>query len=278
VAAIQGMSPELRKRIVTGFVGAAALLLLIAFGGSVGIFILATGLSLLMIDEFSRIVFSLEDQEEKRYALLFAAWLIALGALILAHTEFELLVFSFLALFIYYLVTAQRHAEQMAVHFKELMFSIFGLLYLAALPTFLPKIHGAPNGAHWVIVFLFINWATDTGAYFAGRKYGKTPLYPLISPKKTREGGIGGLVTAWVVTLVYKLILFHGMPWGAVIIVPPLVSCVAQAGDLCESLLKRAFDRKDSGSFLPGHGGFLDRFDGVVFSLPIMYACIRIFA
>ena len=86
------------------------------------------------------------------------------------------------------------------------------------------------------------------------------------------------MATAWIVTLLYKLILFRGMPWAAVIIVPPLVSATAQAGDLCESLLKRAFDCKDSGSLLPGHGGFLDRFDGVVFSLPIMYACIRIFS
>ena len=183
------LNPELRKRVITGLLGGAALLLVIIFGGGVGIFLLATALSLVMIDEFSRMVFGMADREEKRYVLLFSAWFIALGAALLPHTEFELLVFSFLGLFIYYLVAAKRHLDQLNAHFKDLMFSIFGLVYLALLPTYLPKIHGAPNGVHWVIVFLFINWATDTGAYFAGRKYGRTKLYALISPKKTREGG-----------------------------------------------------------------------------------------
>jgi phosphatidate cytidylyltransferase len=274
---MSSVSPELRKRVLTGVAGGAALLLAIIFGGGVGIFLLATALSLVMVDEFARMVFSLGDREEKRYVLLFSTWVIALGALILARSEYELLVFAFMGLFVYYLFSAKRHAEALNSHFKVLMSSIFGLLYLSLLPTF-PKIHAAANGVHWVIVFLFINWSMDTGAYFAGKKYGKTPLYPLISPKKTREGVIGGLLAGLVVTLLYKLIFFRAMAWAAVIIVPPLVGTIAQVGDLCESFLKRAFDKKDSGSILPGHGGFLDRFDGVVFSLPIMYACIRLFA
>jgi phosphatidate cytidylyltransferase len=158
------------------------------------------------------------------------------------------------------------------------MYSLFGLFYLGFLPTFFLKIHGSASGVHWTMVFLLINWASDTGAYFAGKKYGKTKLYPLISPKKTREGALGGLACAWVVIFIYKVLLFGAMGWGAVIIVPLLVGVASQVGDLCESFLKRAFDKKDSGSILPGHGGFLDRFDGVVFSLPIMYACTRVFS
>ena len=268
---------ELAKRIATGVLGVAVLLLLILFGGTLGIFLIATVLSLAMTDEFARMVYRLSDRSEKRYVLLFSAWFIALGALILAHSEYELLVLCFLALFGYYLFTAQRHAEELNPHFKELMFSIFGLLYLALLPTYLPKIHESSWGVLWTIEFFLVNWATDIGAYFAGRKYGQRRLYPLISPKKTKEGGVGGLAAALGATLVFKLAVFHAMPWAAVIIVPLLVGAAAQVGDLCESLLKRAFDVKDSGSTLPGHGGFLDRFDGVVFSLPIMYACIRLF-
>ena len=158
------MNPELRKRVITGILGGAALLLLIIFGGGVGIFLLATGLSLAMIDEFSKMVFGMADREEKRYVLLFSAWFIGLGAVLLAHSEFELLIFTFMGLFIYYLMTARRNVDQLNAHFKDLMFSIFGLAYLSLLPTYLPKIHGAANGVHWVIVFLFINWATDTGA------------------------------------------------------------------------------------------------------------------
>jgi phosphatidate cytidylyltransferase len=277
-AVLQQMSPELRKRVMTGVAGVAVLLLLIIFGGMIGIFLISTVISLAMIFEFSKVIYTLPDHEEKRYVLLFVAWFIALGALILAHSEYELLVFSFLGLFIYFLASARRNDNDLGQHFREFMFSIFGLLYLALLPTYFLKIHGSPSGVQWTILFLLVNWSNDTGAYFAGRKYGKTPLYPLISPKKTREGAIGGLVTGFVVSLIFKLLFFRSMAWGAVIFVPLLVGPVSQAGDLCESFFKRAFGVKDSGSILPGHGGFLDRFDGVVFSLPIMYACIRIFS
>jgi len=277
-AALQQISPELRKRVMTGVAGVAVLLSLIVYGGVIGIFLISTVISLAMIYEFSVIIYTLPDRVEKRYVLLFTAWFIALFVLLLAKSEYELLVFCFLGLFGYFLVAAQRHPTELGQHFREFMFSIFGLLYLALLPTYLVKIHALPAGVEWTILFLLINWSNDTGAYFAGKKYGKTPLYPLISPKKTREGGIGGLLTGFVVSLIYKLVFFHGMAWSAVIAVPLFVGPVSQIGDLCESFLKRAFGVKDSGSILPGHGGFLDRFDGVVFSLPIMYACIRVFA
>ncbi len=276
--AIQQISPELRKRIMTGVAGVSVLLLLIIFGGTIGVFLIATVISLAMIYEFSKIIYELSDRDEKRYVLLFAAWFISLMTLILPHSEYEILIFCFLGLFGYFLFGSKRNPDALAQHFRELMFSIFGLIYVAFLPTFLVKIHGFPDGVQWTILCLLMNWSNDTGAYFAGKKYGKTKLYPLISPKKTREGSIGGLLTGLVVSLIFKLCFFHHMGWAAAVAVPLFVGPVSQVGDLCESFFKRAFAVKDSGSILPGHGGFLDRFDGVVFSLPIMYACIRIFA
>jgi phosphatidate cytidylyltransferase len=278
---------ELQKRVATAVPGVAILVALIIFGGEFGIFLIEVVLSLAMVNEFAQIVYALPDEKEKRYVLLFATWFVALGSWILVRSEYELLILIFLALFIYFLTTARRYAEpvvgmvsqsEFSRHFKELMFSVFGLLYLGFLPTFLVKVHSCSNGVHWTLVFLLINWASDIGAYFAGKKYGKTKLYSLISPKKTREGAIGGLVSAVLVALVYKLAFFHAMDWLAVIFVPLVVGAASQAGDLCESFFKRAFDKKDSGSVLPGHGGFLDRFDGVVISLPFMYACTRIFS
>jgi phosphatidate cytidylyltransferase len=151
-------------------------------------------------------------------------------------------------------------------------------MYLPMLWLYLPKIHESTNGVHWTLIFLLIVWSGDTGAYFAGKKYGKTKLYPKISPKKTREGGLGGLLAGLVIAFLYKVTLFHELSWGGVFVTPILVGTVAAVGDLCESFIKRAYDTKDSGAILPGHGGFLDRFDGVVFSLPVMYACIRVFS
>jgi phosphatidate cytidylyltransferase len=265
---------ELQKRVATGVVGAAALISLVMMGGRVGIGFFTAVISLAMTYEFASIAFGLSDASEKRYALLSLAWVLLIGALVLG-IDTELLAFGFLLLFGYFLFTAGRHADELPAHLRELMAAGFALLYLVFLPLFLPRIAAFPNGAHWVMTLLLINWAGDTGAYFGGKQWGKTKLYPLISPKKTREGAFVGLGAGLIVTIIYKVAVFRAMPWGAAVLGPFVVGAVAQIGDLCESLIKRGFDKKDSGSILPGHGGFLDRFDGVVFSLPVMYAFVR---
>jgi phosphatidate cytidylyltransferase len=156
------------------------------------------------------------------------------------------------------------------------MYSLFGLVYLCFIPLYIPKIYESAHGTEWVVLFLFIVFSGDTGAYFAGMKFGKHKLYPTISPKKTVEGAIGGIASGMLITLFSKLVFFKSLHWSSIVIFPLFVGSVAQVGDLCESFLKRSFDCKDSGSILPGHGGFLDRFDGVVFSIPVMYACIQL--
>lgn len=268
---------ELQKRVATGLTGAAAMITLLAMGGRVGVGLVTAIISLAMLWEFVQIVFNLADATEKRYALLSLAWLVLVTCLLLGFPEFEILSLSFLIVFMYFLFSAGRHeGAELAIHFQELALAAMGILYLVFLPLFLQRLNGSPNGVHWVIIFFFINWAGDTGAYFGGKKFGRVKLYPLISPKKTREGALAGLASGWVVTVLYKLIFFRGMPWAAAMVTPLVVGFMAQVGDLCESFLKRSFDKKDSSSILPGHGGFLDRFDGVVFSLPVMYACVRL--
>jgi phosphatidate cytidylyltransferase len=273
------MSSELSKRVATGVVGGAVLLSLIIWGSWPGIFLITTILSLGMLYEFATITYSQTDQLEKRYALLCTGWFVMLASILAPRAEFETLTLCFLGYFVYFLFTAGRHVgTEFNKHFQELALSTFGLLYLAFVPLFLPRIHQSTNGVEWTITFLLVVWAGDTGAYFAGKKYGRIKLYPLISPKKTCEGGAGGLAASFLLALLSKATFFREMPWGAVFLVPALVGVVSQVGDFCESFLKRAFDKKDSGSILPGHGGFLDRFDGVVFALPVMYACVRLFS
>jgi phosphatidate cytidylyltransferase len=189
-----------------------------------------------------------------------------------------LMVMAFMALFGFFLFTANRYdGGAFLTHCQELMYSIFGLVYLSLLPLFLPELRRLPGGREWLILFLLIVWSADTGAYFVGKKWGKTKLYSKVSPKKTVEGSIGGLLSSLAVALAFKARFVPQHGWLYIGFLALFVSGVSQVGDLCESLLKRAFDKKDSGSWLPGHGGFLDRFDSVVFSLPIMYAWIRIF-
>lgn len=270
---------ELQKRVVIAIPGAALLVALIVFGGWVGICIITTVISIGMIYEFALMAFSLGDQIEKRYLLLCIAWLVGGSNAVFSGCEFELISFSFLGLSSYYLFSADKHqGDHFTTHFKELMYSFFGVSYLVFMPLFLTRLREGSNGVKWTILFLLIVWAGDVAAYFVGKKFGKTKLYAEISPKKTYEGATGGLAAGVIVAAGFKVLFFHSMTWVGVVFTPLIVGVFAQVGDLCESFLKRAYGKKDSGSILPGHGGFLDRFDGVVFSVPIMYVCIRIFS
>lgn len=270
---------ELNKRVKTGAAGVAAILLLALVAGKVGLALIAVVVALGMIYEYVEITFQLSDKAEKRTVLLGTTWLIAFLNFLAPAAEFSLLIFSFLGISTYFLVTSKRHeGEAFQSHYRELILSIFGLVYLAFIPLFLPMLYVAKAGSLWAVHFLLAVWMTDTGAYFAGRKYGKKKLFETISPKKTVEGAIGGLGLALFVSLLFKIAIFRSMPWGAAVIVPLFVGSISQIGDLCESFFKRAFNVKDSGQLLPGHGGFFDRFDGVLFGLPMMYLCFKIFS
>lgn len=272
------MTPELNKRIKTALFGVTLLVLLLVFGGGIGAVLVASVLSLAMLYEFTDITISLPDRKEKRLAILGSAWLLQVMNFWMAGAEFALVSLSFLGLTAFFLFTSERHeGEALKQHYRELMSTVFGFVYLAFIPTYLVSIRMTAFGKHWIMLFLFIVWANDIGAYFVGRKYGKHRLFPHISPKKTWEGALGGLGVSLVISVLYKAALFRQLSWFGALAIPVVLSIVAPVGDLAESFLKRAFDKKDSSTILPGHGGFLDRFDAVVFSLPVMYALTRLF-
>lgn len=126
-------------------------------------------------------------------------------------------------------------------------------------------------GAEFIFFVIFLIWATDTGAFFFGKFMGKRKLWPKISPKKTIEGSIGGVILAIIVGVSFQLIVPVNSSMIIVILVSILVSIGGQIGDLVESAFKRHYSVKDSGRLLPGHGGVLDRFDSLIFVLPILH-------
>ncbi len=142
-----------------------------------------------------------------------------------------------------------------------------GLLVALTAWLGLVVIRDQPGGATWVLWLLFLVWGADIGAYFAGHRYGRRLLAPRVSPGKTWEGLIGGVLASLLVALVMLVPMGALTPWWPPLIL--LLVTVSVFGDLFESVLKRSRGVKDSGSLLPGHGGMLDRIDSVVAVLPV---------
>lgn len=153
--------------------------------------------------------------------------------------------------------------------FDEVGFIILGALYVGLGFHYLIETRAA--GLVFVVYCLLVVWTTDSGAYFVGRKFGKKKLWPEISPKKTVEGFVGGIVIAVLFAVAMQLITPFMSSMLTLIVVTIVASIIGQMGDLVESAIKRHYNVKDSGSILPGHGGILDRFDSLLFVLPLLH-------
>lgn len=153
--------------------------------------------------------------------------------------------------------------------------TLFGVIYTAGPFALGRELHLA--SAHWLFYVLVLNWASDIAAFYAGRAFGRHKLAPVISPSKTWEGAIASALAAALAGSAY-LIQFQPAEMTPIVavLVSLTVNLAAQLGDLAESALKRGAQLKDSGELLPGHGGMLDRVDGLLFSLPACYLILML--
>lgn len=154
---------------------------------------------------------------------------------------------------------------------RDLGITLLGLVYVAVLFSHAGLLHNLPSGRHWVFLVLFLVMASDSAAYFVGRSFGRRKLYEAISPKKTIEGSLGGLAGGVLGVAAFKLLFFPELRVVDVAVLGLGVGAVSQLGDLFESMLKRSFNVKDSGTLIPGHGGLLDRMDSLLFAFPVTY-------
>ena len=143
---------------------------------------------------------------------------------------------------------------------------IAGPLYVGGLVGTIANLHALPHGGSWVVLSMTLAWLGDTGGYFAGRAFGRHKLYEKVSPKKTVEGSFGGLAGSVVGALLASLWYLTELPLWHGIVLAVIAGALGQAGDLCESLIKRSCGVKDSGGIVPGHGGILDRIDALMFT------------
>lgn len=145
------------------------------------------------------------------------------------------------------------------------------LVYVVGLGAHALLLRGIDGGLAWTLLACVATWATDIGAFFAGRRYGRHSFFGAISPRKTLEGAAGGLAAGALGGTAVALVARLPISLPSAFILGLAISVAAQAGDLAESLLKREAGVKDSGTLIPGHGGMLDRIDGLLFALTVAY-------
>lgn len=156
--------------------------------------------------------------------------------------------------------------------FEVIAKQAFGIIYIPASLSLLVFIKGMDQGVLWILWLLIVIFANDTGAFYSGTNLGKNDLSPNISPNKTIEGSIGGVTAGVICGFIFSLIFFKSVSIAFLTIPASLLLAAAgQVGDLVESAMKRNASIKDSGRILPGHGGMLDRIDGLLFAIPVSY-------
>ena len=195
------------------------------------------------------------------FCLMLAAHLGSLGGILLVPV-LNVMLLTLLILVAYTQGTSLLHAIEKQIQ---------GVLYVPFFLSFLVLVRNGDKGGLWILWVWLIVAASDTGAFYWGSYHGKRPLSPLISPNKTIEGALGGLALALVVGVVFELLFIHDVSLAGTLAFSLTAAVAGQVGDLFESALKRAGGIKDSGRLLPGHGGVLDRLDGVIFAAPVAY-------
>jgi phosphatidate cytidylyltransferase len=268
------MSVEHKKRVIAALIG-VLLLFGIYFGfGHYGLVLITIFISLAAYLEF--LSFSGALQRSRWVAistgLALSAWL----CLRLPGAQIALYVAG-LALLLHGLWRAHEgSADQIQLAYRDLQAKVFGLLYLIVFPSFLVQIHLEAHGPKLLLLLLGIIWLGDIGAYYGGKSFGRHKLSPNVSPGKTIEGAISALCICALFAALYGRWALPHLSIFTVVTVAILSSAVAQAGDLIESLMKRAFSVKDSGALIPGHGGVFDRFDSLILAAPFFYFLLRL--
>ena len=265
---------KLTKRVITAisiilFVGFGLFLLPRWFYALVVILLIAGGLN-----EFYGLI-------EKKGIFIYKYFGVFIGVLIPLSIYFrfeptkgwEMFFIAASTLIFFVLQFIRKDSSQAIVGISTTMFGIF---YISWFFSFLIKIRFLPYGTYFAAFLLLVTKMGDVGAYVIGKSIGKHTLIPRISPKKTLEGSLGGLGFSLAAALLSKLYLPF-IPVIHLIAMGIIIGFVAQLGDLCESLIKRDCQVKDSGANIPGLGGILDVIDSIIFATPIFYCYLFYF-
>jgi phosphatidate cytidylyltransferase len=274
-------------RIIAGLVGLGIVLPSIIFGGLPAVILLVVLVMLIACHEYAGLTFNDppgDPKEERPHPL---------RSPLRDQVVFSLLSLSLFATFFY--GQPSWHLPALAAGgLVALIWSLFsvpvtergarqaiamagGLVYLPLLLSFVPVVYDREQGIWWMLYLFAGTWMGDTGAYFAGRFLGSHKMFPRVSPKKTWEGFFGGLIAAVASAAIFKALGLPDLPWHHAIICAAILDLFGVVGDLVESMMKRSYQVKDSGTIMPGHGGILDRIDSLLFTAPVLVLYLSAF-
>ncbi len=267
-------------RLISGIVVLAVMIGAVCLGGPV-LFGFLLVISLIGMFELYRATGIRKNGENLLTVISYAsaaAWYVLV---FLGLKDFLLagLIAGLIALLFVYVFTYPKY------HADEVMTAFFGIAYVAVCLSFIYQTRVIPQDGMYTVWLIFIcSWGCDTMAYVFGRLFGKHKMAPVLSPKKSVEGAVGGVCSAAVFGAIYAAVIGQFTPAGGLSRIPVwMLICavgalISMVGDLAASAIKRNHDIKDYGNLIPGHGGILDRYDSVIITAPIIYMLAVAFA
>lgn len=259
------------KRIISGFVLTIILAVILIFGNTTVVNMAISTLAIISINEYFN-SFSGKKNVDKWIGNILA---ILIAFLNVIPNEFIILAFllGIVLLFLKVIIT------KMQTNFEDIAITGFGIIYIIAFLIFIPLLYKVENGKFLIWYLAIAAWGTDTFAYIFGMCLGKHKLTP-ISPKKTIEGSIGGILGAVILSIIYTYILNRvcsfEISYLAISGISIILSILGQIGDLAASSIKRFVGIKDFGKIIPGHGGMLDRIDSILLIAPFAYFLLNL--
>jgi phosphatidate cytidylyltransferase len=257
----------LKQRILTGVSAGLLFIIFLMLGGYwySGLILL---LSIIGYDEFAR----MNDMKKHRWTSVFGLAAMLLIAIPWETKPFfltlDLSAVIWIAMFVLLFITV---LSKNVITIDKISVLWLGAVYIGMGFHYMLSMRIADHGLFWSIFIFVCIWASDSGAYFVGSKLGKHPLWPQISPKKSIEGAIGGIIFSVVAALVFAGYAPELLSIARAFLLGLVIAIVGQLGDLIQSAYKRVKGIKDSGNLLPGHGGVLDRVDSWLIVFPFLY-------
>lgn len=255
------MTPSLRNRIISAIIG---IILIVSFLLLKGWFVIipASILALVGVYEFHRAFMNIDYHPILAGAL--GLTLITIGGFLVSGSNRVL--FAMLALVFFFGMLAYHVFSNHSI--IDVLISVFSVVYVGLPFVLLMALARRSDYLIWLV--FVIAFASDSFAYFAGKRFGKRKLIAAVSPNKTVEGSLGGVLGCLVGTAIFKVLIMPELSWGIVLALGVLGSIASQIGDLTASKIKRYCQVKDFGNIIPGHGGVLDRFDSILFTIPVV--------